>query len=84
MPECDCGNQIESKNSAGHWRDKCQDCLSDIADSRTPHLADCAENECPICHSRLMEIKGVVKPLYLRTLLERPQERENETLDTYD
>lgn len=31
MPECDCGNEITRKNAAGHYRDKCWECIEAAA-----------------------------------------------------
>lgn len=83
MPECDCGNEITEKNSADHWRESCQECISDVAE-RTEHVLKCDDDACRVCASKLEEIRSVMEPIYLRTLLDAPQARENETLDTYE
>jgi hypothetical protein len=33
---CDrCGDEVKWKNSAGHYRDHCEDCAEEIAEERT-------------------------------------------------
>jgi len=31
VPECDCGTEITTKNAAGHYRDRCAECIDDAA-----------------------------------------------------
>jgi len=34
MPECErCGGEVDNKNAAGHYRDKCWDCIEEVAHS---------------------------------------------------
>ena len=37
MPTCDCGGEITAKNAAGHYRDRCQDCIAAIAAEADTH-----------------------------------------------
>jgi len=32
MAECErCGDEVDNKNAAGHYRDKCMSCIKDVA-----------------------------------------------------
>ena len=34
-PTCEtCGDDVDTKNSAGHWRDKCWSCIEAVAAER--------------------------------------------------
>ena len=36
--ECaDCGDEVDNKNAAGHYRDRCMACIQAIADEREPN-----------------------------------------------
>jgi len=45
---CDCGQEIEAKNSAGHYRDQCAACIRTVADT-------CEQKECPVCEDHREE-----------------------------
>jgi len=45
---CDCGTTIDAKNSAGHYRDKCAECIRDAA-TTTRHVDTCDREDCMVC-----------------------------------
>ena len=50
MATCDrCGDPVENKNSAGHFRDHCWECIEAIADEETSHRETCEDPSCVIC-----------------------------------
>ena len=50
MAACDrCGDPVENKNSAGHYRVKCMDCIEDVANEETSHRDQCDDPDCLIC-----------------------------------
>ena len=53
MSECErCGTALTNadKNSAGHYRDRCTDCLAEAARTER-HVVTCEREGCPICYS---------------------------------
>jgi len=52
---CDCGQEIEAKNSAGHYRDQCAACIRTVADNDTSHVETCDQKECPVCEDHREE-----------------------------
>ena len=48
MTTCDCGTTIEAKNSAGHYRDQCAECIRDAA-TTTRHVDTCDRDDCMVC-----------------------------------
>jgi hypothetical protein len=49
MPECDCGTEITDKNAAGHYRDKCRECIRAVARDGNKHAHVC--DGCGVCRS---------------------------------
>jgi hypothetical protein len=50
MPECDeCGAKVKNKNSAGHYREKCHQCIANTADISPEQAAPINGCECPLC-----------------------------------
>ena len=45
---CDCGTTIDAKNSAGHYREQCADCIQDAA-TTTRHVDTCDRDDCMVC-----------------------------------
>jgi len=57
MATCEsCGATVEAKNAAGHYRDKCPECIQAVADERTPHVEVCEDPECGVCLSYQEEV----------------------------
>jgi len=51
MADCeDCGATVENKNAAGHYRDRCTDCLAKAARTKR-HVTTCEREDCPVCYS---------------------------------
>ena len=51
MTDCtDCGAAVDSKNAAGHYRDRCTDCLDEAARTAR-HVTTCEREGCPVCYS---------------------------------
>lgn len=51
---CDeCGAELgdADKNAAGHFRDRCMDCLEAAAENRPRHVDTCEESDCSVCAS---------------------------------
>jgi hypothetical protein len=42
----ECGGDVENKNSAGHYRDKCESCIEEIAAGIDTERPPC-ERDCP-------------------------------------
>lgn len=52
MTTCErCGSDVQAKNSAGHFRDKCKSCVQTVADEETPHREECDDPDCLVCNS---------------------------------
>jgi hypothetical protein len=50
MATCDrCGDPVETKNSTGHYRDKCWSCIEAVADEETSHREMCDDPDCVVC-----------------------------------
>jgi hypothetical protein len=50
MSECEhCGEVVGWKNAAGHYRDVCEDCATEVAGDRRRHTDRCEADECSIC-----------------------------------
>lgn len=50
MATCErCGDPVENKNSAGHYRDKCWECIEEVADEEASHRETCDDADCLIC-----------------------------------
>lgn len=50
MATCDeCGDDVDAKNAAGHYRDKCLDCIETIAADIPSHRDQCDDPDCLIC-----------------------------------
>ncbi|ACM56349.1 hypothetical protein [Halorubrum lacusprofundi] len=50
MATCEeCGDPVEAKNASGHFRDKCMDCIQDVADEVPSHRETCDDPDCLIC-----------------------------------
>lgn len=50
MAMCEmCGESVENKNSAGHYRDKCMDCVEKVATEETSHRETCDDPDCLVC-----------------------------------
>jgi len=43
------GDPVEAKNASGHFRDKCMDCIQDVADEVPSHRETCDDPDCLIC-----------------------------------
>lgn len=53
VSECErCGAALtnDDKNSAGHYRDRCLDCLAEAARTER-HATTCDREGCPVCYS---------------------------------
>jgi len=49
--ECDtCDGMVTSKNTVGHFRDRCLDCIEAEAVS-TRHVDQCDDESCSVCQS---------------------------------
>ena len=46
----DCGAAVNNKNAAGHYRDRCLDCLAEAARTER-HVTTCERDGCPVCYS---------------------------------
>ena len=50
MATCEeCGDPVEAKNASGHFRDKCMDCIQDVADEVPSHRETCDDPDCLFC-----------------------------------
>lgn len=50
MARCEgCDGDVEAKNASGHFRDKCMDCIEDVADEIPSHRETCDDADCLIC-----------------------------------
>jgi hypothetical protein len=50
MPECvDCGAEVKNKNSAGHYREKCHQCIAEVAGVSPEQAAPIHGCECELC-----------------------------------
>jgi len=50
MSECvDCGGEVKNKNSAGHYRQRCHDCIARVAGVTPSEAAPVAGCECDLC-----------------------------------
>jgi len=59
MGECaDCGGVVENKNAAGHYRDKCRECIRAVADAIPSHVETCDRPECVVCQDYREEARG--------------------------
>ena len=45
----DCGAAVTNKNAAGHYRDRCADCLAEAARTER-HVRTCEREDCPVCY----------------------------------
>lgn len=57
MSECDdCGEPLtdRDKNSAGHYRDRCLECIRESVDV-TPHWRSCQDPDCYVCETYHLE-----------------------------
>jgi len=83
MPECDCGAEITAKNSAGHYRESCINCIQQAAQT-TVHVQTCEAKSCEICDSWLQETQHWVSYLYAAVQLRRSrQNNPNSTLNQF-
>jgi len=52
VSDCEaCGTTLKDtdKNSAGHYRDRCTDCLAEAARTER-HVTTCEREGCPVCY----------------------------------
>ncbi len=50
MPTCDrCGEELQETNPGGRYRDKCMDCIGDVADEIPSHRETCDDPDCLVC-----------------------------------
>jgi len=56
---CDrCDGDVTAKNSAGHYRDKCSECIRDVA-TTTGHVDTCEREDCPVCYDYAEEFGAI-------------------------
>jgi len=83
MATCEnCGNQLtdRDKNEAGHFRDRCMDCIRKATVGRAKHAHTCEREQCGICQTWRAEKREQAQPY----LLERAISGwENEKLSSY-
>jgi hypothetical protein len=49
MADChECGAEVKHKNAAGHYREKCADCIRTAAE-RKRHVESCENPNCVVC-----------------------------------
>jgi hypothetical protein len=52
MSTCEaCGSDLQErdKDTMGHYRSKCMDCINAVAASVPPHHETCTIEDCPVC-----------------------------------
>lgn len=47
----ECGGEVQAKNTAGHYRDKCVDCRLEAVADRLTHRDECDDPDCSICNA---------------------------------
>jgi len=51
VADCEgCGTAVDNKNAAGHYRDRCLNCLAEAACTER-HIDTCDREGCPVCYS---------------------------------
>jgi hypothetical protein len=50
MPDCtDCGAEVQNKNAAGHYRDRCHECIAEVAGVSPEAAAPINGCACELC-----------------------------------
>lgn len=52
MPKCErCGAELQETNPGGRYREKCMDCIEEIASTIPSHFEQCEDDDCLTCNA---------------------------------